>query len=157
MNTHIITQIRSAFKTLLASADGIGVDRVHNYSRIASGFQSDQYPQVVILVTDTLTESDVENRIDTLSISVSFKISVRTSISNPEDQVDALRLSIQKALDKRGDLGFGRYWDWRVESLSAPQFEPIDDEGKAFAIVAVLPVSFSIKVPTGDYTKNFNP
>ncbi len=154
-DVHIITQIRRAFKQLLS--DAVGAKHVHNFSRLATGgFQSDQYPLVILAVTDQL-QSDQEHKQDTYNVSVDIKISESASVTNPEEQIDAYRLTIQRALAKRGDLGFGRYFNWRVGSLSAPDFEPMADHQDAVAVAAILPVSFTIMVPTADPTKNLNP
>ncbi len=151
---HIITQIRRAFKQLLS--DAVGEEHIHYLSRLATGgFQSDQYPLVVLAVTDTLT-TDQEHGIDQLIVSVDLKISERTSISNPEDSIDAMRLQLQRALANRGDLGFGKYYNWRVGSLSVPEFEPVSDHQDSLALAAVLPITFTLSVPTADYSKNLN-
>ncbi|WP_027489231.1 hypothetical protein [Allorhizobium undicola] len=153
-DVHIITQIRRAFKQLLS--DAAGEEHVHNLSRLATGgFQSNQYPLVILAVTDTL-QSDQEHGIDRVEIAVDIKISERTSIANPEESIDAMRLRLQKALADRGDLGFGKYYNWRVGSLSAPDFEPMSDHPDSIAISAVMPVSFTLSVPTADYSRNLN-
>ena len=151
---HIITQIRRAFKQLLSNA--VGEEHVHYLSRLATGgFQSNQYPLVILAVTDTLM-TDQEHGIDQLSVSVDLKISERTSVAAPEEKIDAMRLKIQTALANRGDLGIGKYWNWSVGSLSAPDFEPMSDHPDSVAIAAVLPISFTMSVPTADYSKNLN-
>jgi hypothetical protein len=152
---HIITQIRRAFKQLLS--DAVGAKHVHNFSRLATGgFQSDQYPLVVLLVTDNL-RPDQEHGHSTGTVSVDIKISESVGADNPEERIDAFRLKIERALYKRGDLGFGKYSNWVVGSLSAPEFEPMADHPDSIAVAGVIPVSFNITVLTADPTKNLNP
>lgn len=152
---HIVEQIREAFTLLLNSA--VGEEHVHQTSRLANGFQSDQYPLVVLSVTDTVIERDQNNGIDTLNIDVDIKLSERTNAKRPESTLSAMRLKLQNALSNRGNLGFGKYWNWKVESLAGHNFEPMADHPNSFAFAAVLPVSFTIQVRTDDYSKNLIP
>ncbi|CAN7260226.1 hypothetical protein LJR098_001074 [Rhizobium sp. LjRoot98] len=151
---HIRTQVRKGVKAHLAAA--VGDLNVHYASRIVRSFQSDNFPLVLIAVTDIPRPSaDPTAPIVERDITVSLKVSERTAFEDVEDRVDAMCLRLEKALVRPGDLGFGKHWGWKVGATSAPELEPLTEDTLLMSVV--MPITFTVSTLDTDPSRNINP
>ncbi len=151
---HIRTQIRKGVKAHLAAA--VGDLNVHYASRIIRSFQNDNFPLVLVAVTDIPTASaDPANPITERDVTISLKVSERMAFDDVEDRVDAMCLRLEKALVNPGDLGFGKYWTWKIGATSAPELEPLNDDTLLMSVV--MPITFTLATLETDPGRNINP
>jgi hypothetical protein len=152
---HIRTQVRKGVKAHLSAA--VGDLNVHYASRIVRSFQSDNFPLVLIAVTDVPRPAadPGANPIVERDITVSLKVSERTAFEDVEDRVDAMCLRLEKALVNPGDLGFGKFWGWKIGATSAPELEPLSDD--ALLMSVVMPITFTLATLDADPGRNINP
>ncbi|CDN46831.1 hypothetical protein [Neorhizobium galegae] len=151
---HIRTQVRKGVKAHLAAA--VGDLNVHYASRIVRSFQSDNFPLVLVAVTDIPRASaDPSDPIVERDVTVSIKISERTAFEDVEDRVDGMCLRIEKALVNPGDLGFGKYWGWKIGATSAPELDPLSEDTLLMSVV--MPITFTLATRDTDPGENINP
>jgi len=150
---HIVTQIRHAFKQALV--DALGAEHVHNVSRVTRKFSKDNYPLAILLVTDDKTDTS-EDGIDTYNITVTIRISERTIFDDTEDRIDAMRLQIERALMTPKQMGFGKFSNYKLGSLTTPDLEP-EPDGDAILMSAFIPITFTLSTMPYDPTSNLNP
>ncbi len=151
---HIRTQVRKAMKAHLAAATS--ELNVHYASRIVRSFQPDNYPLVLIGVTDVPRPlSDPANPITERDITIALKISERTAFEDVEDRVDAMCLSLEKALAKPMDYGFGKYWGWKIGATSDPVLDQTSEDTLLLSVV--MPITFTLATLDSDPSVNINP
>ncbi|MBY5684826.1 hypothetical protein HFO32_22140 [Rhizobium leguminosarum] len=148
---HIRTQVRNAFKALLSAE--IGELHVHNESRILRGFQADNWPVILVSVTENTRPSNdppgLGMRKITRDITVSLRVGERSAFDDPEAKVDDMCIKIEKVLANPVALNIGKLWNYAIAGATAPEIEPISED---MGIVSVIvPVSFTLE------TLEFNP
>jgi hypothetical protein len=152
--THIRTQVRNSVKAKLASA--IGELHVHNASRLVRGFQADNFPLVLVAVTETLVPSNEPpgNRTVERQMSVVLKISERTAFDDTEARIDEMCTKIEKAMASPKGMAFGKVWGWTVGGVSAPDLEPLSDDMILMSVT--MPITFSLQTTDTDPENNVN-
>ncbi|MGX9991610.1 hypothetical protein ACS4RR_021005 [Rhizobium sp. Z1P35] len=152
---HIRTQVRKGVKAHLSAA--VGDVHVHYASRENRKFQPDNFPLALIAVTESPRPSSEPpgGRIVDHDVLVNLKVSERTAFDDLEDRIDAMCLRVEIAMASPGDLGFGKYSNWKIGATSPPFEEAMGDETVVWSVV--IPITFTVSTLDTDPGRNINP
>lgn len=123
---HVRTQLRNAIKTRLETVSGIRA--AYNLSRLTRQFQSQNFPNALVNLTENVTQS-AGGLVGQQPVTRSYRIDIQLGIledgDDPEAAVEALAVDVERALI-RPDFGIGRVTNWRLVGSGAGEVAEIE-------------------------------
>lgn len=150
---HVRTQLRNAVKTRLTTVPSL--KGVHNMTRHLRGFQSDNYPAVLVAVEETSSGAPGSfegSRPVTRDYRVHLHL-VLDDVVDAEDTIDAVSVDVEKAMVSSA-FGIGAVQNWRYEGTSAVAAQPTED---STLITQTLLYSGSIQTLDAEPDRNLHP
>lgn len=106
------------------------VGRVHRAARLLRRFEPSEFPVCCVAVGETVSVASGDlgpgNRVLDRALTVSLRVAARGDVDDSEDEIDALRVGIEKIL-ARPPSSAGKLQQWRYQGDTGIEPQPTED------------------------------
>ena len=127
--THVTRQVRDSVMAVLEGIPSL-TGRVHRPARLLRPFEQREFPACCVSVGETVSVATGDlgpgHRVLDRALTVALRVVARGDVDESEDEIDALRVEIEKAL-ARPPAGSGKLTLWRYQGDTGAEPQPTEN------------------------------